>query len=84
MIATQVSIPEYKVNEKLYDGSRTVVYRGYREVDGKPVVIKLQKILILALVNWYSFAINILLPNILACQELFKHIAWKLTKIAML
>src|SRR5690242_4410519 len=37
------SIPGYKVGEELYNGSRTLVYRGYRETDKKPVVVKLLK-----------------------------------------
>ncbi|WP_228014385.1 trifunctional serine/threonine-protein kinase/ATP-binding protein/sensor histidine kinase [Fortiea sp. LEGE XX443] len=38
-----VSIPGYKISKELYKGSRTIVYRGYRETDQKPVVIKLLK-----------------------------------------
>ncbi|MBR8839408.1 MAG: AAA family ATPase [Stigonema ocellatum SAG 48.90 = DSM 106950] len=38
-----VSIPGYRISEKLYDGSRTVVYRAYRETDQQCVVIKLLK-----------------------------------------
>ena len=38
-----VSIPGYKVSEELYNGSRTLVYRAYRETDSLPVVIKLLK-----------------------------------------
>ncbi|MDZ8052574.1 MAG: AAA family ATPase [Aulosira sp. ZfuVER01] len=33
----------YQVSEELYNGSRTLVYRGYREIDNQPVVIKLLK-----------------------------------------
>jgi predicted ATPase/signal transduction histidine kinase len=43
MISTQVSIPGYKVSEQLYNGSRTLVYRGIRETDSFPVTIKLLK-----------------------------------------
>jgi predicted ATPase/signal transduction histidine kinase/tRNA A-37 threonylcarbamoyl transferase component Bud32 len=43
MISTQVSIPGYKVSEQLYNGSRTLVYRGIRETDSFPVAIKLLK-----------------------------------------
>ncbi|MHC5822039.1 MAG: ATP-binding protein, partial [Nostoc sp.] len=43
MVNTLVTIPGYKVKEQLYNGSRTVVYRGYRETDSLPVVIKLLK-----------------------------------------
>jgi predicted ATPase/signal transduction histidine kinase len=43
MANIRVSIPGYKVSEELYNGSRTVVYRGYRETDSLRVVIKLLK-----------------------------------------
>lgn len=43
MANIRVSIPGYQVSEQLYNGSRTVVYRGYRETDLFPVVIKLLK-----------------------------------------
>ena len=43
MVTNLVSIPGYEINEELYNGSRTVVYGGYREVDSLPVVIKLLK-----------------------------------------
>ncbi|MHC5675573.1 ATP-binding sensor histidine kinase [Nostoc sp.] len=43
MVSTRVNIPGYQVNEELYNGSRTLVYRGYRETDSLPVVIKLLK-----------------------------------------
>ncbi|BAY11779.1 trifunctional serine/threonine-protein kinase/ATP-binding protein/sensor histidine kinase [Calothrix sp. NIES-2098] len=36
-------ISGYQFHEELYNGSRTLVYRGYREIDDKPVVIKLLK-----------------------------------------
>ncbi|MGF2034720.1 MAG: trifunctional serine/threonine-protein kinase/ATP-binding protein/sensor histidine kinase [Nostoc sp. CmiVER01] len=40
---TTVSIPGYCISEEIYNGSRTLVYRGYREIDSLPVVIKLLK-----------------------------------------
>ncbi|MEH1831294.1 MAG: AAA family ATPase [Nostoc sp.] len=43
MVTTLVTIPGYQVNEQLYNGSRTLVYRGYRETDSLRVVIKLLK-----------------------------------------
>ncbi|MEH2373050.1 ATP-binding sensor histidine kinase [Nostoc sp.] len=43
MVSTRVNIPGYQVNEELYNGSRTLVYRGYRETDSLRVVIKLLK-----------------------------------------
>ncbi|MBD2385102.1 ATP-binding sensor histidine kinase [Cylindrospermum sp. FACHB-282] len=38
-----VNIAGYELCEQLYNGSRTLVYRGYREIDHKFVVIKLLK-----------------------------------------
>jgi len=43
MISTPVNIPGYRITEELYNGSRTLVYRGYREADSLPIVIKLLK-----------------------------------------
>ncbi|MBN3922610.1 trifunctional serine/threonine-protein kinase/ATP-binding protein/sensor histidine kinase [Nostoc sp. NMS4] len=43
MVSTLVNIPGYRISEELYNGSRTLVYRGYRETDSLPVVIKLLK-----------------------------------------
>ncbi|MBN3949785.1 MAG: AAA family ATPase [Nostoc sp. NMS7] len=43
MVSTRVNIPGHQVNEELYNGSKTLVYRGYRETDSLPVVIKLLK-----------------------------------------
>ena len=43
MVTALVTIPGYQVNEQLYNGSRTLVYRAYRETDSLPVVIKLLK-----------------------------------------
>jgi hypothetical protein len=36
MFSTQISIPSYQVSEELYNSSRTIVYRGYREADSLP------------------------------------------------
>ena len=38
-----VKIAGYELSEQLYNGSRTLVYRGYREIDHKSVIIKLLK-----------------------------------------
>ncbi|BAY34869.1 two-component hybrid sensor and regulator [Nostoc carneum NIES-2107] len=46
MVSIEVSIPHipgYHVSEEIYNGSRTLVYRGFREADNKPVVLKLLK-----------------------------------------
>jgi hypothetical protein len=33
MESTTVSIPGYRISEQLYNGSRTLLYRGYREAE---------------------------------------------------
>ncbi|MEH2200048.1 trifunctional serine/threonine-protein kinase/ATP-binding protein/sensor histidine kinase [Nostoc sp.] len=43
MVSTRANISGYRISEELYNGSRTLVYRGYRETDSLPVVIKLLK-----------------------------------------
>ncbi|MFS0517227.1 AAA family ATPase [Nostoc sp. UIC 10607] len=43
MFSNRVSIPRYHIIEEIYNGLRTIVYRGYRETDSLPVVIKLLK-----------------------------------------
>ncbi|MEH2299601.1 MAG: AAA family ATPase [Nostoc sp.] len=43
MVTTLVTIPGYQVKKQLYNGSKTLVYRGYRETDSLRVVIKLLK-----------------------------------------
>ncbi|MBD2449157.1 AAA family ATPase [Nostoc sp. FACHB-152] len=71
-----VSIPGYKVNEELYKGSRTKVYRGYRETDQKSVVIKLLKNAypsfheLLSFRNQYTIAKNLNSPLIVQTYSL--------------
>ena len=43
MNTTTASIPGYCISEEIYNGSRTLVYRGYRKTDLLRVVIKLLK-----------------------------------------
>nr|AVH79654.1 multi-sensor signal translduction multi-kinase [Nostoc sp. PCC 8009] len=43
MLGNCFSITGYKIIEEIYNGSRTLVYRGYRETDSLPVVMKLLK-----------------------------------------
>lgn len=35
-----ITLPGYRLTEQLYSGSRTIVYRGHRESNGQPVVVK--------------------------------------------
>ncbi|MDZ7949885.1 AAA family ATPase [Nostoc sp. DedQUE09] len=43
MFSTNVNISGYQIVEEIYNGSRTIVYRGCRESDSLPVAIKLLK-----------------------------------------
>ncbi|QMS91163.1 AAA family ATPase [Nostoc edaphicum CCNP1411] len=76
MFITTVSIPGYKVTEQLYNGSRTLVYRGYRETDLLPVVIKLLKnpypsfSELLSFRNQYTIAKNLNSPLIIQTYSL--------------
>ncbi|MEH2093552.1 trifunctional serine/threonine-protein kinase/ATP-binding protein/sensor histidine kinase [Nostoc sp.] len=76
MVSTRVNIPGYKVSEELYDGSRTIVYRGVRETDSLPVVIKLLKnpypsfSELLSFRNQYTIAKNLNSPLIVQTYSL--------------
>jgi serine/threonine protein kinase len=76
MVSTRVSIPGYKVSEQLYNGSRTLVYRGNREIDSLPVVIKLLKnpypsfSELLSFRNQYTIAKNLNSPLIIQTYSL--------------
>ncbi|MEH2132328.1 MAG: AAA family ATPase [Nostoc sp.] len=76
MVSTIVNIPGYKVSEELYNGSRTLVYRGYRETDSLPVVIKLLKnpypsfSELLSFRNQYTIAKNLNSPLIVQTYSL--------------
>ncbi|MEH2407871.1 ATP-binding protein [Nostoc sp.] len=71
-----VTIPGYQVNEQLYNGSRTLVYRGYRETDSLRVVIKLLKnpypsfSELLSFRNQYTIAKNLNSPLIIQTYSL--------------
>ncbi|MEH2410920.1 trifunctional serine/threonine-protein kinase/ATP-binding protein/sensor histidine kinase [Nostoc sp.] len=76
MVSTLVSIPGYRISEELYNGSRTLVYRGYRETDSLPVVIKLLKnpypsfSELLSFRNQYTIAKNLNSPLIIQTYSL--------------
>ncbi|AFY33684.1 ATP-binding sensor histidine kinase [Calothrix sp. PCC 7507] len=76
MINALVKIPGYQVSEEIYNGSRTLVYRGYREIDQKPVVIKLLKNFypsfseLLSFRNQYTIAKNLNSPLIIQTYSL--------------
>jgi predicted ATPase/signal transduction histidine kinase len=76
MVSTQMTIPGYQVSEKLYDGSRTLVYRALRETDSLPVVIKLLKnpypsfSQLVQFRNQYIIAKNLNFPGIIQTYSL--------------
>jgi predicted ATPase/signal transduction histidine kinase len=76
MVSTLVSIPGYRISEELYNGSRTLVYRGYRETDLLRVVIKLLKnpypgfSELLSFRNQYTIAKNLNSPGIIQTYSL--------------
>ena len=43
MVKNRVEIPGYRIGEIIYTSTRTLVYRGWRESDQTPIVIKLLK-----------------------------------------
>ncbi|MDZ7962365.1 MAG: AAA family ATPase [Aulosira sp. DedQUE10] len=43
MVAALFKIPGYRIDEQIYAGDRTVVYRGIRQLDSHPVILKLMR-----------------------------------------
>ena len=76
MVSTQVNIPGYQVSEELYNSSRTLVYRAVREIDLRPVVIKLLKNPypsfgeLVKFRNQYTITKNLNLPGIIQTYSL--------------
>ncbi len=81
MVSTTVNISGYHITEELYNGSRTLVYRGYRETNSLPVVIKLLKnpypsfSELLSFRNQYTIAKNLNSPLIVQtyCLEAYQN-----------
>ncbi|PMB50245.1 hypothetical protein CEN39_19120 [Fischerella thermalis CCMEE 5201] len=67
----EVQLPGYSIGEKIYSGKRTLVYRGIRQLDQKPVVIKLMRLEypsfheLLQFRNQYVIAKNLDLPGVI-------------------
>ncbi|MEH2135875.1 ATP-binding sensor histidine kinase [Nostoc sp.] len=76
MVSIFINIPGYRISEELYNGSRTLVYRGVRETDSLPIVIKLLKNSypsfseLLSFRNQYTIAQNLNSPLIVATYSL--------------
>ncbi|MEC4819639.1 MAG: AAA family ATPase, partial [Scytonema sp. PMC 1069.18] len=68
---TIVAIPGYRTTEHIYSGSKTLVYRGIRENDQNPVIIKLMRneypsfAEIAQFRNQYAIAKNLDIPGII-------------------
>ena len=41
MVATQVKLLSYSLTEEIYEGLSTIVYRGIRDLDPQPVILKI-------------------------------------------
>jgi predicted ATPase/signal transduction histidine kinase len=71
-----IALPGYRIIELIYDSTRTLVYRGQRTKDQKPVVIKLLRSEypsfneLVQFRNQYSIAKNLDLPGIIKTYSL--------------
>src|SRR6476661_9175788 len=69
-------LPGYRITEQLYAGSRTLVYRGVRESDRTPVVIKVLRneypsfSELVQFRNQYTIAQNLNIPSIVKPLDL--------------
>ncbi|AUT01740.1 hypothetical protein CLI64_15850 [Nostoc sp. CENA543] len=76
MVSSQFSLPGYQVSDIIYEGYRTIVYRGYRDNDSLPVVIKLLKnpyprfSKLVNFRNQYTITKNIQFPGIIQTYSL--------------
>ncbi|BAY09520.1 ATP-binding sensor histidine kinase [Calothrix sp. NIES-2098] len=72
MVSTfEVQLPAYSIQDKIYTGTRTLVYRGIRKQDRKPVAIKLMRLEypsfheLLQFRNQYVIAKNLGIPGVI-------------------
>jgi predicted ATPase/signal transduction histidine kinase len=76
MASIHIDILGYHISEELYNGSRTIVYRGIREADSLPVVMKLLKnpypnfSELVQFRNQYTIAKNLNFPGIIQTYSL--------------
>ena len=74
---TTLTIPGYYITEQIYNGNRTQVYLGVKELDSQPVAIKLLQseyptfTELLQFRNQYTIAKNLDFPGIV------KHLSWE-------
>jgi predicted ATPase/signal transduction histidine kinase len=76
MLSSKLDFPGYSIQEQIYAGSRTVVYKGSRNADKMPVVIKFMQneypsfSEIIQFRNQYSIAKNLDIPGIVKTYSL--------------
>ena len=74
-----VTVPGYRVQEQIYSSSRTLVYRGTRNSDQKPVVIKLMHSdypsfnELVQFRNQYAIALNMDVPGVVRAYSLERY-----------
>jgi len=79
MTTMLVTVPGYRITEEIYSSSRTLVYRGTRESDQKPVVIKLMHSdypsfnELVQFRNQYAIAVNLDLPGVVRAYSLERY-----------
>ena len=78
-----IKIKGYKVNEQLYNGSRTLVYRAVRDLDEKPVVMKLLKNPYPNFNELLHFRNQYTIAKIFIFPVLFVLIVWNHTKMVI-
>ncbi len=76
VLDTLYAFPGYRITEQIYSGSKTLVYRGIKEQDQKPVVLKLMRneyptfAEIAQFRNQYTITKNLDLPGIVKTYSL--------------
>ena len=79
MTKNLVTLPGYQITELIYDGVRTLVYRGTRSSDNQSVIIKVLRneyptfSELLGFRNQYAIAHNLAHPNIIHPQALERY-----------
>jgi predicted ATPase/signal transduction histidine kinase len=79
MMAATVKIPGYAITERIYIGTRTIVYKAVRECNQAPVAIKLMRNPdpsfdeIVNFCNQYTIAANLNIPGIVKPYSLEMH-----------
>ncbi|NET91290.1 MAG: serine/threonine-protein kinase PknK, partial [Kamptonema sp. SIO1D9] len=79
MTKLMVTLKGYRINDKIYDGNKTLVYRGIKKSNQKPIVVKLSKSEyptfseLVKFRNQYIIAKNLNLPGVISFISLEKY-----------